>query len=283
MIEATEDQRVEVCVSTVRDRLWLFGMPIIKRHEERQAGGLLPPGRLMTAAEAALYLGTPNVLWVTQHDFPEPPFESYARPLAAFKRVVWSILGDSRSDRNDLEEVLRIAGEFPNIVGGMMDDFFKNPNREGPVARFTLAQTAEFAQRLHSAPRRMDLWVVLYAHQLGLDTEEHLQRCDVVTFWNWWGREVDELETNLPRFEERAGGRRRLLGCYFADYGEADDSGKGRLSLDRMKHQCECGLRWMKEGRLDGMIFLGNPMCGLGMEAVEWTREWIQEVGSQAL
>jgi hypothetical protein len=266
-------------MTSVRDKLWLFGMPVMERHAEAQSAGALPPGRLMTAAEGAAYLGTPNVLWVTQHNVPEPPFDAYAETLAGFKRVVWSILGDSRSDRNDLEEVLRIAAKFPNIIGGIMDDFFKHPRREGPVARFTLEQTKGFADRLHNGPRRMDLWVVLYAHQLGLDTDEYLRCCDVVTFWNWWGREIDDLETSFPRVEARAGDRRKLLGCYFQDYGDAEEGGEGKLSMERMKHQCECGLRWMEERRLDGMIFLGNPVCGLGIDTVEWMREWIQSLG----
>jgi hypothetical protein len=48
-----------------------------------------------------------------------------------------------------------------------------------------------------------------------------------------------------------------------------------------MKRQCELGLQWLKEGRLDGMIFLGNSVCGMGLETVEWTREWIAQVGDE--
>jgi len=267
-------------MSTVRDKLWLFGAPIIERRGER-AGG--PQEHRMTALEGACYLGLPNSLFVTQHNFPEPPFDSYARPLMCLKQVVWSILGDSRSDRNDLEEVLKIAAKFPNIVGAIMDDFFKHPSREGPVARFTLEQTEEFRERLHNGPRKLDLWVVLYAHQLGLPSEEHLRRCDVVTFWNWWGREIKHLEANLPRLEARAGDRRKMLGCYFNDWGGTEEGGDGSLALDLMKHQCELGLRWLKEGRLDGMIFLGNPVCGMGLETVEWTRDWIARIADEPI
>ncbi|KKK89819.1 hypothetical protein LCGC14_2729260, partial [marine sediment metagenome] len=41
------------------------------------------------------------------------------------------------------------------------------------------------------------------------------------------------------------------------------------------------GLNWLLEGRLDGMIFLGNTMGDFGFESVEWTREWIRNVGHQ--
>lgn len=269
-------------MGTLREKLWLFGMPVVERHRQRQENRG-PQGHLMTALEAGVYLGIPNALYVVQQNFPEPPFESYARALVGFSKVVWSILGDRSSDRNDLGEVLRMAKEFPNITGALMDDFFKHPKAEGPLARFSLEQTEEFADRLHEGPRQIDLWVVLYAHQLGLDTDEHLKRCDVVTFWNWWGREIDELEASFRRVEARAGDKPKMLGCYFQDYGSAGDGGDVTLSLERMKRQCETGLEWLKVGRLQGMILLGNPICGLGLETVEWAREWIREVGDQPI
>ncbi len=39
----------------------------------------------------------------------------------------------------------------------------------------------------------------------------------------------------------------------------------------------------MKEGRLDGMIFLASCTCDLGLEAVEWARQWIARVGDEPL
>ena len=269
-------------MSTVRDKLWLFGMPVMERHRERQESRS-PAGHLMTTLEAATYLGIPNALYVTQHNFPEHPFESYARALVSMERVVWSILGDSLSDRNDIGEVIRIAESFPNVAGGIMDDFFKSPTREGPVGRFSLEQVDEFRERLHAAARRLELWVVIYAYQLGMETGEYLARCDVVTFWNWWGRELHDLEENFARLEDRAGDRPKLLGCYFNDLGDAEDGGDGVLPLDLMRHQCETGLRWLRDGRLDGIIFLGNPVCGLGLETAEWTRQWIAQVADEEL
>jgi len=45
-----------------------------------------------------------------------------------------------------------------------------------------------------------------------------------------------------------------------------------------MKHQCEIGLRWLEEGRIEGMVFLASCSCDLNIEAVEWTRGWIEEI-----
>ena len=46
---------------------------------------------------------------------------------------------------------------------------------------------------------------------------------------------------------------RLVLGCSLYDYG----AGKP-MSLDAMQHQCERGLRWLKDGRIEGTIFLAS-------------------------
>jgi hypothetical protein len=45
-----------------------------------------------------------------------------------------------------------------------------------------------------------------------------------------------------------------------------------------MKQQTELGYRWLREGHIQGILFLGTPMVDLGLEAVEWTREWVAKV-----
>ena len=58
------------------------------------------------------------------------------------------------------------------------------------------------------------------------------------------------------------------------DYGE-----KKPMPISLMEQQCQLGLQWLQEERIEGMIFLASCICDLGLEAVEWTREWIQDVG----
>ena len=45
-----------------------------------------------------------------------------------------------------------------------------------------------------------------------------------------------------------------------------------------MELQCEYGLKLMKEGRLDGMIFECNATMGVGLPSEKWLREWIDRV-----
>jgi hypothetical protein len=70
---------------------------------------------------------------------------------------------------------------------------------------------------------------------------------------------------------------RKVLGCYMWDYlGD-----KKPLPASLMKYQCELGLDWLKKKRIEGMIFLSNNICDMSLEAVDWTRRWIQQVGDQ--
>ena len=121
---------------------------------------------------------------------------------------------------------------------------------------------------------RLDAWVVLYTHEFDQEAKllPHLELCDVVTLWTWTAAELAHLEQNFERFEQIVGSKRKVLGLYMWDYGA-----KQPMPLEAMKHQCELGLRWFQEGRIEGMIFLASCICDLGLEAVEWARRWIEE------
>lgn len=266
----------QATMSTVRDHLWLWG------HEAGSHNGRfgIPGASRITPSEAARYLGVPNLVMVVFQGRPEPPFAPHAAPMRALSRVVWSIVGDSSSTRNDeqpdLEAVLELAREFPNITGAIMDDFFHAPDERGAIARYSVAQVAEFRRRLHQGPRPLGLWVVLYAHDLDLPVTEHLAAADVVTFWTWQSKDLAALPQNFARAEGLAANARKVLGCYLWDYGARQP-----MPLERMIYQCETGLQWLRERRIEGMIFLASCICDLGLETVEWVRRWIGEVGDE--
>ncbi|MDD5706435.1 MAG: hypothetical protein PHR35_10940 [Kiritimatiellae bacterium] len=268
----------------VRDRFWLWG------HEAGSHNGMwhLPRPSRMTPAEAAYYMGIPNVVMVRFRNLPKPPFDQYALSLAPLKRVTWSIVGDSSTvDNNaggsDLEEVLRLSRKCPNIQAAIMDDFFHRPSdcltpTEDPYSRYTVAELHDFRRRLHAAPRPLDLWVVLYEHQLDLPLSAHLAACDVVNFWTWSARNLPDLEANLRRVEALAPAQRKILGCYMWDYGPG-----APMPVEMMEHQCRVGLEWLASGRIDGLVFLASCICDMEIETVEWTRQWIARVGDQPL
>jgi len=49
------------------------------------------------------------------------------------------------------------------------------------------------------------------------------------------------------------------------------------------KRYREIGERTLCEGRIAGVILPATPNVDVGLEAVEWTREWILQVGDEEL
>jgi hypothetical protein len=232
----------------------------------------------MTPAEGALYLGVPNIILVRYDDRPQPPFEQYALAFRPLKQVVWSIVGGGgATEHYEVDAARKLAAKFPNFTGVMMDDFFSDP-ATGQAAVHTVESLEAIQEQLTVADRKLDLWVVLYNHQLEHPVGPHLAACDVITFWTWTSENLVSLEENFERVEEIAPSPRKVLGCYMYDYGNRQP-----MPVDLMKRQCEIGLRWLRDGRIDGLIFLASCICDLELETVEWTRDWIQEVSNEPL
>ena len=145
---------------------------------------------------------------------------------------------------------------------------------------FSLAALKGFRRKLQDIPHPLDIWVVLYTGEfsLGSSLQPHLELCDVVTMWTWQAQDLSYLEKNFAGFEEIVGEKRKVLGLYMWDYGS-----KNPMPLKAMERQCTLGLRWLREGRIDGMIFLASCICDLKLEAVEWVRQWIVKNGPKQL
>src|SRR5437588_9699836 len=107
--------------STVQDRLWLWAHDAGAHNE---SWGLPRPSRI-TPTEAAVYLGVPNLVMVRYLGKPPLPFDQYALPFRALKRVVWSVVGArGQTGEEERAHVLDLATRHPNITGLMLDDFF---------------------------------------------------------------------------------------------------------------------------------------------------------------
>ena len=93
-------------------------------------------------------------------------------------------------------------------------------------------------------------------------------------FWIW-GHEAGSHDSDY-----NISGHSRMTPAEGAFYlGVWDYGQKCPMPLDLMETQCELGLRWLREGRIDGVIFVASCICDLGLETVEWTRNWIAGVG----
>ncbi len=266
---------------TVRECMWAWS------HEAGVYNGNygLPGNSRITPVEGAHFLGVPNIIFIRYHDRPEPPFQQYAIPFKSLERVVWSITGASGlTSPEERQHVLKLAQDMPNMTGVFMDDFFHldigRPLPDGqPLAAMTVAQLSEFRNQIRVAGRPLDLGVTLYTYQLDERILPHLEFCDTVSLWTWRAPELANLETNFAKYEKLVPrSKKKLLGLYMWDFGN-----RRPMPLESMKMQCERALRWLHEGRIDGMIFLATNICDLKLETVEWARRWIVEHGDEPL
>jgi hypothetical protein len=264
---------------TVRDALWIWA------HYEGSYNGAwgLPANSSITPIEAARSMGLQNMILIRYNGRPKPPFDAYAAPLRDMKQLMWSVVGTgSGSGRLDKqrEHVFDLAAKMPNISGLFMDDFFNFDKPGQPLSPSARAEDLkQLRKRLTIGGRKLDLGVTLYTHQLDHRITPYLEYCDIVSLWTTDSADLAHLEENFAKLQTLMPGKRVLLGLYMWDF-----SGGGKpMPLERMKRQCRLALQWLHEGRIEGMIFLGSNICNLNLEAVDWTRSWIAEVGGQPL
>ncbi len=277
---------------TVRDRLWVFCNPRNADYD------MVRKRSVMSPLEGAVYFGVPNIQMVNQYPevgpgfLPgqegwfqpfEPPLEQYAFPLKVLKRVAWSIVGASGVTKEwERKRVLDMARHTPNFVGVYMDDFFRD-KPGAKVASLTLDQLRVVQQQLKEPNRKLDLYVTLYTNQLNHPIADYLNLIDVVTLWTWETADLVDLEGNLTRLERLAPKPRKMLGCYTAEYvGKRTPAWTG-MPVPTMQRQCEFALRALRDGRIEGIIIYGCTTMDLGWESVDWTRDWIRQIGDSKL
>ena len=257
-----------------RDQVWLWCHPPGAHNGRWQL-----PDSETTPAQALAHLDVGNAIYVVFNNRPEPPFLPHAAELSAASKLVWSIVGDSSSDRTDdgadLDAVLEMAPHCPNLTGVITDDFFLNePGAGGKQARLSLGELERCRTVLQSLPAPLELWTVVYDGILDRPLQPYLDLCDVVTFWTWKAADLVDVEASFSRLEHLAPGCRKLLGCYLWDYG----GDGGEIPPDLMEKQTTLAADWIAGGRIDGVILLASNLCGLEIAGVDYARAWLDRV-----
>jgi hypothetical protein len=240
---------------------------------------------LMSPAESAYYFEIPNVIMVQigkntpQFTRFEPPFAQHAIALRPLKRVQWSVVGSGGfTSPEETKEVLELARKTPNIVGIYLDDFFHTRDKDGKRAILSVDELRQIRQELQSSGKKLDINATFYTTLMERPLGDYLELVDQLTLWTWKPADLANLESNMAKLEKVAPRARKWLGCYVVDYDQ-----KNSWPVDGMKYQCEMGLRWLKEKRIDEIVFIGNTEMDLDFEAVEWTRDWIRKFGETKL
>jgi len=260
-------------MDSLRDKLWLWGQSP-DAHWEHANTYNLPGHSRMTAVEGLLYFDIPNICRVRMMGHPMPPYDQESIAMRPADRVVWSLLGaggEPVTEWGDMDEVIRQAKMFPNIVGGVFDDFFL-PHR---IEHYTPARLREMKEKMaKEAGRPLELWVVCYEDKLDTipNIGEYLREFDVISFWTWKGSALADTERNIDRIRALAPNARIMTGCYLWNYGE-----HCALTDAQVRYQMDLYLRLLKEGKTDGIIVCSNCVADLAIEASEYVRAFIAE------
>ncbi len=281
--------------ATVRDKFWMWGhIPGSLDHQFN-----IPGESRMTPAEAATYFNLPNIIMVeiyastwnpatkklevdTGKWLPLPPYDPWMISFRPFKRVVWSVLwGGGMKKKEKLAMVRKeLSPKYPNLTGVQMDDFMQL----GWSGRWHGALPPDdldyMQHELKEEGRKLDLWGTFYVDAYPLEEYllPYLDRVDVAHWWTWEGKNLAQYEDNFRKVEKLSPKLRKVIGCFMWDFG-----GGKPMPISVMEKHCQMGLKMLHEGRIEGMIFFGSPICDLNLETVEWTRNWIREVGDQTL
>ena len=270
-------------MAIARDKFWFFG--VRPHQDDKDLGRNMTPAlnyrsSRITPAEGAFMLDVPNMIMVNCQGIPVPYTEEaygYAESFCRMDRVMWSatVSAESRSGTHE-EFICHLAEKYPNITGGFVDDLFASvrhlPENERLPAVANILK--RIRQGLSKAPRPMELYVVWYTYEIDEEKAKVLEEdVDGITLWTWNCEELLQLESRFEQIEKLFPNKKKMLGIYMYDFPSAIP-----VPNDLMEHQCEFGLRLMKEGRLDGMIFETNSVMGCGLASEKWLREWIDKV-----
>ncbi len=306
--------------NTVRDRLWLFGVPADGPRLFYEGAGYRGGSRI-TPAEGAHWLGVPNLMFITQ-PWNQPPAmarekawktvttkEQYAISFQSLKRVQWAAVGSGGlGGLAEVPDIVTLAKDYPNITSIYLDDFVTRPytkRADGTTVgtpAMTEAQLKSMRTQLGKVGRPMEVWTTIYTHEFDRkhrdfkDCEpplaDQMKHFDVVVLWTAKSADLRDLEKNLALLESiKPKNCRIALGIYLWGYwdkdpAKADDKSyvMGRpVPLDLMEHQCGLGLKWLKEGRVSDLVILGLAGIDQGIPSAKWMRDWIKKHGDQSL
>jgi len=127
--------------------------------------------------------------------------------------------------------VLKLAAEFPNITGFVLDDFLHwnsdsppDPwlaaNGVAPVpASMTPEQLQALRERMAASGRKLPITCVIYTNQISPRILPHVNQVDKVAMWTWLSEDLANLEANFEKLRQVVHPKPILLGCYLFDYG----------------------------------------------------------------
>ncbi len=260
-------------MAKLRDRFWVWGHPEGRYNHEY---GNDQESR-MTPMEGALYMGARNMFMVPVGV--NVNWRQYNKSFVTLNNVGWCV-NDASKDPAPLEKLIGEARDFPNITCAVFDDFKCQKQHALPVERFR-----EVHERMRSNPvRPLDMWMVLYTHEFGVDAQEdarfqpYVDAFDGIIMWTWKEKDLALFEEKFEKFRQMTANKRRMLGLYLYNFGESK-----RATAAAAQWQLDRYSRLLKAGEIEGIVLHTNTMADLDHEAYDVERAWMALHGDEEI
>lgn len=267
---------------TLRDTFWLWGHPEGRYNNNAEGFGNMGVSR-MTPMEACLYLGIHKTFMVPVGV--EVNRRQYNKSFETLSNVGWECFG-ALENPEMIEQIIRDSQDFPNITAAVFDDFVAQAQKKKEQGEtVNLAALWDFRKKLNTNhPNPIDMWMVLYTKEFGLNEEEDnrfmkfLEPFNGVIMWTWEEKDVPLIPQKFEVFKKITPENRRMFGCYLYNFGE-----KKQTTGAAVKWQLDFYREKILAGEAEGIVFHTNTMADLDYEAYDVARAWMKEHGDEIL
>lgn len=260
-------------MANLREKIWLWGQIPGGHHDpDYYKLSLIPKENKMTPTEGLEFFGIDKLCRVKLGK--EPGYSFFDDPWLGepAKQICLSLIGaGSAVPKDDMDAILTLAKDDPRIVSAVMDDFY-GPKR---MDAFTPEVLRGYRERLHNAlDRPLELWSVIYEHDLDKPMKSRAVEFDLTTFWTWYGNAYPQRDEHIKQLREKfIGDGRLMLGVYLYDYGN-----RCPLSDDMMRLQLDYVGEKLASGEVEGAILCSNCIADIGLSTVPITLDWLDQL-----
>ena len=256
-------------------KFWVWGYLM---DETPDMVSFVPNPTYCSLETAAQYLDLKNIVYMNpMHDLNLKSYDS--GKLERFNsdgNIICAITNDSQLCSDAALRISRQSLRHPNIKGALIDDFLDHGGATDNLSVETMKQTY---YNLKSVNPELKLYVVRYMHQDPHELDPYLDYFDVINLWNWvsteygWRAVYDRFLHQLRRDT----GKPVIQGIFLHNYAETYKNTEEPVPLDLLELQCEKIFPKVRDGSLDGCIFLQSGWFSAKShrKQVEFLREYL--------
>lgn len=258
----------------LRDKFWLWGHTEGRYNNEFGNTGI----SRMTPMEGCLYLGVRNTFMVPIEE--EVNRRQYNKSFKTLRQVGWECFAAAKNP-SAIEQNISEAKDFANIGCVVFDDFCM----EGRHKDIRIDDLWAIRERLHTNEvRPLDMWMVLYTHEFGLDEthdsefQKYIDPFDGIIMWTWKESDVPLIPEKFEKFKAMTPNNRRMAGVYLWNFGE-----EKQATGTKVTEQLDFWHKKLIEGEIEGIVLHTNTMADLDYEAYDAACAWMDEHGDEVI